>query len=403
MKQVALYILVFFLPITLSAQNLIENGSFEEYYACPGGTYRHIDLAKGWFSIIEMGGSTDYYNVCSTNPDHLVPNGTAGFQYSFDGVAHGGFILIVEPPNGSNWREFVETKLKETLIDDTNYCLQYHLSLANKSMYAISKFGAVLSNDSLLYKDVYFDSVKLSIPNTQGIIADTLDWVTIQGEYRANGTENFITIGNFFLESPYNNFSIVNSGGWNWAYYYIDAISLYQCNAPVFIAESGPDRLLCKDDSVLTGLRHIESPYLPEYSFVWYPIDNIFDTIAITEQAWLSPDTTTTYILKQTDFKFDVTYDTVTITVVECGLPDQLSVYPSPAEEEITFDFHKPVTEEMHVVLYNSIGQKVEDWVISEQLNNYVSVQIGNLASGVYLYRVFGREEVLFSGKVIIW
>jgi gliding motility-associated-like protein len=65
------------------------------------------------------------------------------------------------------------------------------------------------------------------------IISDTLNWVQIQGQFSANGTERFITIGNFRTDANTNSSQVKPLNlppNQITAYYYVDDISVVEIN-----------------------------------------------------------------------------------------------------------------------------------------------------------------------------
>lgn len=70
----------------VSGQNLVPNGSFEQYTLCPSNSGQVL-LADGW-SIISQ--SPDYFNRCNSNDSVDVPHNIAGYQEPFHGDAYMG-------------------------------------------------------------------------------------------------------------------------------------------------------------------------------------------------------------------------------------------------------------------------------------------------------------------------
>jgi hypothetical protein len=80
--------------VSLNAQNLVPNSSFEEYEACPHN-YNELKNAIPWFRSTQ--GTTDYFNACDTF--HLegkinagVPNNYFGYQEAHTGQAYAEFV-----------------------------------------------------------------------------------------------------------------------------------------------------------------------------------------------------------------------------------------------------------------------------------------------------------------------
>jgi gliding motility-associated-like protein len=168
--------------------------------------------------------------------------------------------------------------------------------------------GAYLSNTVINLNTHYAIPVIPQIENPKGhFLSDTLNWMLVSGSFIASGGEQYITIGNFYVNDSTNYIQISNSKS-HLTYYYIDDVSVYPCNAPVYAANAGTNVTICKGDSVQIGT----APHA-QYLYSWLPIAGLSDTSIANPKA--SPAVTTTYYLHQKDFKFDETTDSVTVTV----------------------------------------------------------------------------------------
>ena len=108
-----LYILLF-ISTNAYSQNLVYNGSMEEYYQCPDNTHQ-LHYSKGWFGYDGQGGSCDYFNVCDSTGFVIyagVPKNAFGFQYPRTGNAYQGFLLYSTVVTSN---EFSMTKFKKKL------------------------------------------------------------------------------------------------------------------------------------------------------------------------------------------------------------------------------------------------------------------------------------------------
>lgn len=188
---------IFFLLILSSYQslsgqdNLIANPSFEDYRICP----KEITHSQRSFPPIDWylptNGSTDYYNSCSYKKNFSTPNNKEGYQVPKNG---NGYIFIVN--HRTDLTEYVQSKLKEPLIKDSSYYIEFSVSLAESSTFASRRLGAYFSKDEFKLKQrnaLPFEPQIL----TNDFISDTLNWVKVQGVFKAKGGEEFITIGCF--------------------------------------------------------------------------------------------------------------------------------------------------------------------------------------------------------------
>ncbi len=203
--------------------NFVPNWSFEDTVNCPTGGGQLYN-ALGWLNPTL--GTPDYFNGCSSGIV-TVPN-NSGFQYAKTGNAYAGIF----PYAFGSGREYVEIKLTDSLKQGQMYCISFYLSLANTAGLGINKFGAYFSSglvssgtsSALLYVPQFESSV------TQFFL-DTANWMKIEGTFIASGGENYITIGNFNSDSSTDTIQIIS--GALGTYYFIDDITLIECEAPV--------------------------------------------------------------------------------------------------------------------------------------------------------------------------
>ncbi|MFC2111454.1 T9SS type A sorting domain-containing protein [Bacteroidota bacterium] len=302
-------------------------------------------------------------------------------------MAYTGVISFINPNNQD--REFIEVKLTKPLISNTKYCVILHISLADNAKYAVGNFSVYFSLDSL-NRTVNFtiDSIFALTPQihvTNNIVINKDEWTKISGDFMSKGGEQFITIGNFDNNAN-TTYQIVNYGNIS-AYYIYDDISVYPCDAPVYNADAGHDKTICKGQSVLIGEHDFE-----QYMYWWSSSDS---SINFTKpQLVVQPDSTTSYYLKVKDFKFDESFDTITVRVIDCKNADvEVMLYPNPAYNEVTIEFNHIVTEETTFELFDIIGRKIATYTLAKNTNK-TKIILNELAIGVYTYRIRIRNAV---------
>lgn len=234
-RNVSTYLLIFVVTSLfylglhdIGAQNLVMNPSFEDFVQCPKdfGTF-HEDVL---FWSKPSYGSTDYFNSCSAKM--TIGRNFSGIQGPYHGNAYVGLYAY----GPKDYREYVQGELKEKLKKNAKYAVSVRISLSEKSKYAVDELGFLLTNKKL---DL---GTKRNIPHSLmvkngnshylGIIArtyfkDKKRWMELKGEYLANGSERYITFGNF----KGNRRTDKNSTGQNLktvSYYYVDLISVQE-------------------------------------------------------------------------------------------------------------------------------------------------------------------------------
>jgi gliding motility-associated-like protein len=230
-----LYI-IFLLIISIgsvNAQNLVFNGDFEIYDTCPSNPSTPGDLqiehCTGWTAPTKIG-TSDYFNVCNNaTPFQLagVPQNLPGYQQPLNGDGYCGFFAwAVSLTDGSSYREYLQTQLPAPLIGGNIYRISFYVSFSGDN-YAVEKIGVLFSSNNF-NANTYSPIVATpQIINTNGIITDSLGWTKIEGEFIANGNEQFLTIG-YFEDSlaVYDTLNIDPIWMSPESYYYVDGIEL---------------------------------------------------------------------------------------------------------------------------------------------------------------------------------
>ena len=205
---------------SLNAQiNLVVNGSFEDYSACPADQY-NLSYCIGAFNPC-LPSTSDYFNTCAPlSASIAVPKNNMGFQHPYDGEGYTGLHLMVM----QQYREYLQVKLKEPLQADTTYHISFYVSLANKSNFTSNDLGAVFTSDSICYPDYLWEFMEAEwMPDNTPLITDTLGWLKLEGDYTAQGGEEWIILGSF-LDQPFMQpLSLVLEG---YAFIYIDGLSI---------------------------------------------------------------------------------------------------------------------------------------------------------------------------------
>jgi len=215
-------------PFLLGAQNLLKNPSFESISRCPDRLGNFHSEVADWSSPTLA--STDYFNSCSTEM------GTAdnfnGSQDADFGKGYAGMYLFAP----DDYREYVQGELVKTLMAGKRYEISFFLSLAERSDFAVKELGLVFSREKLelpirkelsrmqLYKQDgnTYSFVQLNNPD---FLIETKEWVRMNVEYTATGSENFLTIGNFANNARTLTLKTGRSSK-KGAYYYIDMVDI---------------------------------------------------------------------------------------------------------------------------------------------------------------------------------
>jgi OOP family OmpA-OmpF porin len=221
-KALSIFILLTSICIS-NAQNLVPNGSFEQYYSCPNNTSQ-VDTCIGWYKVLN---SPDYFSACSFYPISI-PDNFCGYQFPFDGQSYMGLYTYVWV---ELYREIIGTKLIDTLIPGNKYSISmrvsrgnwtnqaYNCSASNKLGMRFTTYAYTSANLPAInnYAQVYSDS----------IIEDTINWVLLSWNYISDSAYTHVYIGNFFDDAHADTTIIAAPiGQFGQAYYFIDSVNI---------------------------------------------------------------------------------------------------------------------------------------------------------------------------------
>jgi gliding motility-associated-like protein len=328
------------------------------------------------------GGSSEYFNSCANIGSCGVPANGFGFQFartSNEYIGMGFFERTIE------YCEYSSGTLSESLQSSLCYTAQFFVSLSTYSSFAIDAIGMYFTTDSLLFQLTPIE-VTPHIANDSGnIISDTANWVKISGSFIASGGEKFFTIGRF-KRNEYVNYEVVIPYE-GYSYYYIDDVAVWPCDAPVYTADGGGNRQVCNAGDLITLGTH----NLPEYEYYWFDADsNLIDTTATITVA---PAEDCFYYLMVRDFKYDITWDTVRITMGCEGslyVPNIFS--PNGDGNNDVLYVRGQNLKELSFAVYNRWGQLVFE---SKDVNlGWAGThKQSKCESGVYFYYVEAVDE----------
>ena len=239
----------------------ICNGSFEYLNGVITGP-QQLDDACPWRDPIPYASSSDVFSSSSVNPNYSAPNNGLGTEVPHTGSSYAGFSPYCHPAFGyaaildSDYKEYVCAPLNQTLVAGQCYTLEFYLSLAENSRYGSGNFGVLFSTFPASQTGTFTQFINATPQILFSAIQTSTNWVQYSATYTANGTEAYMTIGNF--ESNYNTPTtqlgpvntnpnqILNYSAFS--YYYIDDVSLTPCCNNLSVASFPTD--FCYGDQV---------------------------------------------------------------------------------------------------------------------------------------------------------
>ncbi len=268
---------------SLFAQNLVSNGSFEQYYKCPGSysVSRNGKIAPGWLS--PSTGTPDLFNRCSIG-EAGVPDNWAGKSKAFSGTGYAGIYMYIHG-RSKEYREYLQAEFTAPLQGGVKYLVEFQYKLSSNSKYSIDRIGFLISDSSYHTTE---DGVFPASPTYQSInpvIYNHLTgyWTRFGFAYEAKGGERFITIGNFSNDNDTRHYFISNSQATEpllvkAAYFFIDDVKVIQVsNSPAPVL-SGYLEIKTNEDYVLKNIQFKYNDFtLLETSFA--ELDQVMDIL----------------------------------------------------------------------------------------------------------------------------
>jgi len=389
-----LFLFLFFIfsnnNISVFAQviNLVPNASFEEFTQCPTNGWGEIYLAEPWTAGLSAStGSSDYINTCSLD---IAIISILQVQLPKTGNAYARIDLFENPT--SNYREYIETKLKNSLESNKKYCGEFYISFPDYGSYASANIGMYFSQTEVIQTSLtaplpYIPQIK----NTKGILKDTINWMKVNGSFIASGGEQYLVIGNFD-SSQYVNYIIVGSN--TNSIYSIDDVSVCECSFEHIL---GNDTTLCNGKTLLLAPATI-------------PNSN-------TTYQWQNGSTDASFLVSQPgiysvsihigDYNIAVT-DSIMVNYADCTSPTLWipnSFTPNGDGLNDKFEYANAEDYIIKTYIYNRWGQMVFE---GENTNFWDGTFKGKIVPlGVYAYTIEAmdkrsKEKKVYSGKVTV-
>jgi outer membrane protein OmpA-like peptidoglycan-associated protein len=223
---------------TSSVNAQVENGDFSSATKTPR-TFNQINLSSGWSNA--NGGTADFFHSNSKKCSNMgTTSNRMGGQEAFKGDAYAGIITyqndksssfsmenmaMAETEGYGKYSEYITTKLTSPLTAGKSYKVEYYVSLAENSGYAVSGFGASLTSERVQEKSNAYIMMSSQVV-TSNVVDSKSKWTKISGTFTAKGGEQYLTIGVF--NEPGSTKAVGGGNGVNGirAYYFVDGVSV---------------------------------------------------------------------------------------------------------------------------------------------------------------------------------
>ncbi|MFA6057963.1 MAG: gliding motility-associated C-terminal domain-containing protein [Taibaiella sp.] len=257
--KIFIYFITLFTSLTIKAQNLVPNPSFEDYVACPS-TFGQLPYASGsaitvsdWTKPTKS--SSDYFNTCFTSTFAIgIPMNYTGYQYPRTGNAYTG--IYCKSFSANDYKEYIQSHLSAPLIVGHRYRINYWINLASwdvtSGFAGVDQMGAyfaALPEERSTYFWV-LDDLNPQVKSPVGqIFMDTLGWANVSGIFTAAGNEEWMILGNFTPQDSLHYLLSNSQLPLSQSYYYIDDVCLMDIDGTPSIYQVH-DTSLCSATSI---------------------------------------------------------------------------------------------------------------------------------------------------------
>ncbi len=402
--SIVVFLLALFAANLVSSQNLVPNGSFETYSSLPNSS-GDWSFCVGWNNVNLNPGAWPY-----ATPDYFHTSGTGG------GNLPNSAFATVSPQNGNaiiglyskhssalNSRDYMSAQLTTPLTVGSAYTISFWMTSGSGNYY----YGSSMSNMGIRLSTAPLTQVTHeNIGGTPQAMVTTAPWLPnwtfYSFTYVATSAFSYVTIGNFHPDAAVTTTMHASSANFpTAAYYFFDNVRIEQTSLL-------PVELISFDASKESDRVRLDWKTNVEINNDFFTVERSTDLIDWTsvgrvEGAGNSTEIqnyqlydlrplsgVTYYRLSQTDVDGTMSYSD--IRTVDFVGPNELRIYPIPANEQITVQSNGKL-DDFRVL--NPIGQDVTDQVIllDQSNDDLLLLDISHLASGYYFFRANGGVE----------
>ncbi|MDX2361232.1 MAG: hypothetical protein QNK23_10525 [Crocinitomicaceae bacterium] len=386
---------------TVNAQNLVPNGSFEDYTSLPisSGDW---PLCVGWNNVNMNLGNWPYatpdYLHTSGIGDAKLPNCKWADVNAQDGDAIMG--LYSKHSSQLNSRDYIATQLTSPLVVGTTYTISFWLTSGSGNYYygsSSENFGVQLTSAPLT--QVQHENAG---GTPQAIVPGSpwhTGWVFYSFSYVATSAYQYVTVGNFYTDAVTS--TTVHYSGANYSggsYYFVDDLIVESANSlPVELIRFD---VINQENSVISVWQTVTETNNDFFTVERSGDAKSWTEVGIVDGAGNSQDLLdysfrdysplagrSYYRLKQTDFDGETSYSSVksVVRILEEGT--ELRVYPNPTRHTVTIEGN--YDEIIDFKLLNELGIDVTDQVIllNDDNDTILNLDLSALPGGVYVFK----------------
>jgi OOP family OmpA-OmpF porin len=263
MNKLLTLFFIFFLPYLSNTsieaqvlQNMVKNPSFEQYRKVPSdlGNIETIDYCSS-----PTDASPDYFHRRAGGKNVDIPYNKMGRANSRSGHAYVGIYAYASRYLKRNFREYMQLELKQPLLVGNTYCVKAHVYLSQSSNRSVGALGMTASKirTDENHERAIEDSRAMYMLQEDRSPLDDRSWVEISCQYKAQGGERYLVIGNFDDDRKTKVSGAIENDTFknphvDFAYYYVDDVCVtntktnFSCNCGSFdlVRTRGEERIV---------------------------------------------------------------------------------------------------------------------------------------------------------------
>jgi len=209
-------------------QNMVRNPSFEQYRKVPSDL-GEWGMVSYWSS--PTAASPDYFHKRAGGKNVDIPYNKMGRSTARSGYAYAGIYAYASRYLKRDFREYVQLELKQPLLSGNTYCVKAHVFLAQSSNRAVGALGMNASKISWNQKNelpIVSKNMTYMLQEDRSPL-DERAWVEISCQYKAQGGERYLVLGNFDDDKKTKVSGAIENDTFknphvDFAYYYIDDV-----------------------------------------------------------------------------------------------------------------------------------------------------------------------------------
>lgn len=208
-----------------ATDNLVPNPSFEKFAAVPIGWFykgQHFTRVMKYWSAATTA-SPDVFGPGVRVPTVWAEKGF-GNQLARTGKSMVGMTVYGCDNGKPHCREYVQIQLKEPLVIGQEYAVEFWVAHLPKSL-QVNNIGVHFSDKKI---DLKLDALVEHEPQVKAekiVSAHGRNWTRVTGKFIAETEAEYVVAGNFYPDSLTQT-RAVHPSSYNYAYYYLDDISV---------------------------------------------------------------------------------------------------------------------------------------------------------------------------------